>query len=237
MAWSGADTQGFIAVDYYFANAQIGGGNGNNINWTATLITSANIGSQSVSYATTAGALTSMNISQFTNNSGYITSAALSAYLPLAGGTMTGNITYSPGDATNWYIRGAANGAVLRLRYSGGTTNRSGALAWVDNANNYSDVLTWTDDNLNATVPITSNSTISTSSNIISTGGYIQGGGIVLENNYIQATAASGGFWNTNHDVRFYPSAGNIWNITGSTIGLTSFALRLVIKADTSVFV
>jgi len=37
------------------------------------VIHSGNIGSQSVSYATTAGALSSMNISQFTNNSGYIT--------------------------------------------------------------------------------------------------------------------------------------------------------------------
>ena len=37
-------------------------------------ITTGNIGSQSVSYATTAGSLTSMNISQFTNNSGYLTS-------------------------------------------------------------------------------------------------------------------------------------------------------------------
>jgi hypothetical protein len=37
------------------------------------IITSATIGSQSVSYATTAGSLTSMNISQFTNNSGYLT--------------------------------------------------------------------------------------------------------------------------------------------------------------------
>jgi hypothetical protein len=39
----------------------------------SAVISSANIGSQSVSYATTSGALTSMNISQFTNNSGYIT--------------------------------------------------------------------------------------------------------------------------------------------------------------------
>jgi hypothetical protein len=37
------------------------------------VIDAGNIGSQSVSYATTAGALTSMNISQFTNDSGYIT--------------------------------------------------------------------------------------------------------------------------------------------------------------------
>ena len=64
--------------------------NGNSDNWNttyswgnhasagyqaaSTAITTSNIGSQSVSYATTAGALTSMNISQFTNNSGYLTS-------------------------------------------------------------------------------------------------------------------------------------------------------------------
>ena len=39
-----------------------------------TIIHSGNIGSQSVNYAGSAGSLTSMNISQFTNNSGYITS-------------------------------------------------------------------------------------------------------------------------------------------------------------------
>jgi hypothetical protein len=42
----------------------------------STAITTSNIGSQSVSYASSAGSLTSMNISQFTNNSGYITSSA-----------------------------------------------------------------------------------------------------------------------------------------------------------------
>jgi hypothetical protein len=40
------------------------------------IIHAGNIGSQSVTYATSAGSLTSMNISQFTNNSGYITSSA-----------------------------------------------------------------------------------------------------------------------------------------------------------------
>lgn len=89
-AWSGSDTHGFIATDYSTANIQVGGGNGNLINWKVTLIHSSNIGSQSVSYATTAGALSSMNISQFTNNSGYITSSALGSYLPLSGGTLSG---------------------------------------------------------------------------------------------------------------------------------------------------
>ena len=42
---------------------------------SSTAITTSNIGSQSVNYATTAGALSSMNISQFSNNSGYFVSS------------------------------------------------------------------------------------------------------------------------------------------------------------------
>ena len=42
--------------------------------------------------AATADALTSMDISQFTNDSGYVTSGALSAYLPTTGGTLTGGL-------------------------------------------------------------------------------------------------------------------------------------------------
>jgi len=53
----------------------------------ASAINTANIGSQSVSYATTSGALTSMNISQFTNNSGYITGSYV-----VANGTSAGDI-------------------------------------------------------------------------------------------------------------------------------------------------
>lgn len=39
-----------------------------------------------------ADALFDMNISRFTNNSGYITSSALGAYLPLSGGTLSGHL-------------------------------------------------------------------------------------------------------------------------------------------------
>jgi hypothetical protein len=83
-------------------------------------IHSGNIGSQSVSYATSAGSLTSMNVSQFTNNSGYLTgitynqvvnalgytpansgsagisqSTADSLYVNITGDTMTGPLTIS----------------------------------------------------------------------------------------------------------------------------------------------
>jgi Chaperone of endosialidase len=63
-----------------------------------TIITSANIGSQSVSYASSAGSLSSMNISQFTNNSGYITSGS-NVYGLYSNGFGSSNFTWyqSPG--------------------------------------------------------------------------------------------------------------------------------------------
>jgi len=45
MAWGASDTQGFLAIDYSGANARIGGGNGNLINWTAILLHSSNYNS------------------------------------------------------------------------------------------------------------------------------------------------------------------------------------------------
>lgn len=45
MAWSGSDTHGFLALNYDFASAKIGGGNANTINWSADLITSSNVSS------------------------------------------------------------------------------------------------------------------------------------------------------------------------------------------------
>jgi hypothetical protein len=110
------------------------------------LITSGNIGSQSVNYATTAGALTSMNISQFTNNSGYITSGDTTTGIfttYLGNGTSNissgytrvirnengagGNPTYAPilhvaASDTMWQIAGAHAGGttlVWRSGYSG----------------------------------------------------------------------------------------------------------------------
>lgn len=49
IAWGASDTQGFLAVDYNGANARIGGGNGNNINWTAVVLHSSNYTSYSPS--------------------------------------------------------------------------------------------------------------------------------------------------------------------------------------------
>jgi hypothetical protein len=65
-----------------------------------TIIDSSNIGSQSVTYATTAGALTSMNISQFTNNSGYIT------------GISFANVSSKPTTLSGYGITDALNNTV-----------------------------------------------------------------------------------------------------------------------------
>ena len=49
IAWSGdSDTHGFVATDYAAPIVKVGGGYGNIIAWTATLVHSGNIGSQTV---------------------------------------------------------------------------------------------------------------------------------------------------------------------------------------------
>jgi hypothetical protein len=91
-------------------------GTSGGISTGSAVIHAGNIGSQSVSYASTAGSLSSMNISQFTNNSGYITSSSLSSYLPLAGGTMTGKI-FAPSFGSDAY------GGAFEIRERGFVSN------------------------------------------------------------------------------------------------------------------
>ena len=62
-------------------------------------------------YATTAGALTSMNISQFTNNSGYVTGGP---YLPTAGGTLTGDLRFNNGGYGRIAFTDNYHGLILR---------------------------------------------------------------------------------------------------------------------------
>jgi hypothetical protein len=90
----------------------------------------------SAGYADSAGSLSSMNISQFTNNSGYITSSSLSSYLPLSGGSMTGDIILPNNTAVS--LRNADGSAGFRPDDQWGniyTWNTSGGY-YVD-ANSY----------------------------------------------------------------------------------------------------
>lgn len=74
-----------------------------------TIITSATIGSQSVNYANSAGAVAWGNVSG--KPSSYPPSSHSHAYLPLGGGTMTGNITFSDIGNTNTSNRISWNGS------------------------------------------------------------------------------------------------------------------------------
>ena len=58
---------------------------------------------------------------------------------------LTDNLYWAAGDGVNWYIQGQANGPTIRMKYDGGSTNRSGALGWVDNGGGRYEALSWQD--------------------------------------------------------------------------------------------
>jgi hypothetical protein len=86
-------------------------------------IHSGNIASQSVSYATTAGALTSMNISQFTNNSGYIAAGSLVSEAAVWTGSTrfksAGDISQAAGNHSLQIFADTNNDAFMAFHISG----------------------------------------------------------------------------------------------------------------------
>jgi hypothetical protein len=159
-------------------NYDIGG-----TNYGATLDAALLTGGRTFEFPNASGvlALTSnipTNNNQLTNGAGYITSSALSPYLLLAGGIMSGNISYGVGNGVAWYLQpqavggGPTNGAVLRLKShagAGALTDRSGALAWIDGNNSRLDLFEWNSSLINAYVPINGTSAVF-SSTVTTTG-------------------------------------------------------------------
>jgi hypothetical protein len=101
--------------------------------YAPTLTGTGASGTWGISITGSAGSLSSMNISQFTNNSGYITSSATSL-------SLTGNLIVSSGNATGGGIILADDGDIvdlndsyLSLRFSSGvrifSANRGGSVA------------------------------------------------------------------------------------------------------------
>ena len=88
-------------------------------NGANAVIHAGNIGSQSVTYSTTAGALTSMNISQFTNNSGYITSAVPYGDMTSSTGLNDNKLYLRTNGDNNHYIWNAADDWEEIVAYSG----------------------------------------------------------------------------------------------------------------------
>lgn len=59
-----------------------------------------------------------------------------------------GNLNYTSGDGVDWYINPPSNGPTIRLKYHGGSTNRSGGLGWVNNSGGRTEALTWADNSV-----------------------------------------------------------------------------------------
>ena len=140
------------------------------------------------------------NNNTLTNGAGYITSSALSTYLPLAGGIMSGNISYGVGNGVAWYLQpqavggGPSNGAVLRLKShsgAGALSDRSGALAWIDGNNSRLDLFEWNSSLINAYVPINGTSAVFSSS-VTATSLNISGSSNAIVT--INSTYVNGGF-------------------------------------------
>jgi hypothetical protein len=101
---------------------------GDNYTGWRSIITALNIGSQSVSYATTAGSANSVawtnvsgrptTVSSFTNDSGYITSASLSSYVPTSRTITINGVGYDLSANRSWTVSGTDN---TKLPLAGGT--------------------------------------------------------------------------------------------------------------------
>jgi hypothetical protein len=74
--------------------------------------------------------------------------ATFSSSVTAASLSTTGNLNYTSGAGVNWYINPAANGPTIRLKYHGGSTDRNGALGWIDNSGNRYDALFWQDTSI-----------------------------------------------------------------------------------------
>lgn len=108
------------------------------------VITTANIGTQSVNYATSAGSVSSVawsnvtgrpdSLSDFKNDAGFITSSSLSSYLLKTGGTITGSLTVN-----NYVGIGTSASSSYRL-YVSGNTYISGSLIATSDTSSGSDI-------------------------------------------------------------------------------------------------
>jgi len=72
----------------------------------------------------------------------------LNAYVGKAQVVNSSTQVYTSGDGVFWHLTGTGNGPAILLKqnmYQGGWLNRRGSLGWMDNNNNKTEVLSWTD--------------------------------------------------------------------------------------------
>jgi|694.fasta_scaffold68024_3 hypothetical protein len=184
---------------------------GDDANFASTLTTSLS-GKQASLSGTGFVKISGTTISY--DNSTYLTTAsATSTYLPLAGGIMSGNISYGVGNGVAFYLQpqaaggGPTNGAVLRLKShsgAGALSDRSGALAWIDGNGVRLDLFEWNSSLINAYVPINGTSAVfsSTITSFSTSGAAAFNNGINIHTQAGTYTAGHGGILQfQNEDV------------------------------------
>jgi hypothetical protein len=172
------------------------------------------------------------NNNQITNGAGYITSAALSGYLPLTGGTMTGNVNWGQTDrGITWGFN--TDGASIKFyNTADGDTNSRLEFATLDNNNEY---FRWVHipDGGSAyesmrLMPISSgNAELIVTGKIIKSGGtssqYLMADGSVSTlSNPVTGTGVNGrvAFWNGTNTIT--SDADLFWDSTNKRLGISN---------------
>jgi len=126
IAWAANDTQGFLALNYNTAGAIIGGGNGNLINWTATLLHSGNYNSYSPT-------LTGGNASGTWGINVTGTASSISGYNNPATGATANTIVYRDGSGHISGVYGFFN----YLNMSHGASGSTGDTVFYSSGDDY----------------------------------------------------------------------------------------------------
>jgi hypothetical protein len=134
-----------------------------------------------------------------------------------SGLTTNGNLNWNTGDGTDWYIRGQANGPAIRMKYHGGSTNRSAGLGWVDNNSNYYETLCWQDTSMFAYGILCSNNAICAASLFTNAGG--------LTENF---TGTGGGHINRYFAAKYMPENQTTAFFKITTSGASATYINLV---------
>jgi len=179
--------------------------NGDNATWSSWRRIVWEGGTWSFNITGSAGSLSSMNISQFTNNSGYVTGGP---YLPLSGGTLTGTLGLP--NAALISVNNEPDVWGARFRTTASTTNLGAGLKNI----------IWTGGGSTEGFAVTGSGTGGASFEVRNDGrGWFKGDLTVQSNMYVSADGSSGyvasRIWLYSHNN--YRGAGIYLSGTGST--------------------
>ena len=122
IAWAGSDTHSFLAVNYNTAGAIIGGGSGDAVNWTATLLHSSNYGSYALPL--TGGTMSGLLSIQNSNDVQLYLNGNGTSWAGISFADVSGNdyIWYNGSNSTFSVGGGGSSVANKKLHVHGGMT-------------------------------------------------------------------------------------------------------------------